>query len=143
MTSTRFVSRGKAWCGLAALSVLVIGCQQQGSSWDGIYTVDRTGGARVCTTQPASPADGQNIQVPMQVSNEGGWCGIPLQRGGVPFDSYLMVSRAQHGRVFAHRVGGNTRLDYTPDPAFTGADTFTVRLLPGDATVKVAVTVTP
>jgi hypothetical protein len=143
MTPLRFASLSRTCLGLAATALLAAGCNQSGGAWNGIFQTDMVGGARVCQTQPASPADGQNIQVPMQVSNEGGWCGIALQRGGVPFDSYLMVSRAQHGRVFAHRVGGNTRVDYTPDKGFVGADTFTIRMIPGDATVKAAVNVTP
>ena len=143
MTSTRFVSLGKAWFGMVALPALLLGCQQQAGTWDGIYTADKTGGARVCSTQPAAPGDGQNIQVPVQVSNEGGWCGIALQHAGAPFDSYLLVVRPRHGKVFAHRVGNNTRVDYTPDTGYTGADTVTVRLIPGNATVQGAVTVTP
>lgn len=142
MTQTRFATLGKAWLGLAATALLSAGCTQQGS-WDGVFSADKTGGARTCTTTEASPADGQNIQVPVQMSGEGGWCGITLTRGGVAFDSYLLVVRPQHGKVFAHHVGTKTRIDYTPDAGFTGADSFTVKLVPGGATVKGAVTVTP
>jgi hypothetical protein len=39
-------------------------------------------------------------------------------------------------------VGDETRIDYTPDRRFAGSDAFTVKLIPGDATIKVAVTVT-
>ncbi|MFB9969220.1 hypothetical protein ACFFMP_03780 [Pseudoroseomonas cervicalis] len=38
-------------------------------------------------------------------------------------------------------MGDYTRLDYIPDPGFTGTDSFTVRLLPGSTSVKVNVTV--
>jgi Bacterial Ig domain len=76
------------------------------------------------------------------VSNEGGWCGVTLTRGGVAYESYLMVTRPNHGKVFAHRVGANTRIDYTPDTGFTGTDSFAVRLIPGNAVIREAVTVT-
>ncbi len=78
----------------------------------------------------------------MQVSNEGGWCGITANRGGAAFDSYLLDVRPVHGRVFAHRVGGNTRIDYTPDRGFVGTDQFAVRLIPGNGVIQGAVTVT-
>ena len=47
-----------------------------------------------------------------------------------------------HGRVFAHHVGNNTRIDYTPDPGFVGTDSFAVRLIPGNAVFEAALTVT-
>jgi hypothetical protein len=33
-----------------------------------------------------------------------------------------------------------TRIDYTPNKGFVGTDAFAVKLIPGDATVRVAVT---
>ena len=78
----------------------------------------------------------------VQVSNEGGWCGITVTRNGGAFDSYLLVGRPLHGHVFAHRVGGKTRIDYTPDRGFTGVDSFAVHLIPGDSILQGAVTVT-
>jgi hypothetical protein len=90
----------------------------------------------------ASPPDGQSVLVQMQVSNEGGWCGITTSRGGSAFDSYLIVTRPAHGKVFAHRVGTNTRIDYTPDTGFAGTDSFAVRLVPGNAVLQAGVTVT-
>lgn len=65
-----------------------------------------------------------------------------LTHGQQPYDSYLMVTRPAHGRVFAHRVGNNTRIDYTPDAGFTGADSYAIRLIPGNAVVEATVTVT-
>jgi hypothetical protein len=40
-------------------------------------------------------------------------------------------------------VGDNTRIDYTPDAQYRGADSFAVRLIPGDATISGSVTVAP
>ena len=64
---------------------------------------------------PASPPDGQTVLDQMQVSNEGGWCGIIANRSGRAFDTYLLITRPSHGKVYAHHVGTNTRIDYTPE----------------------------
>ena len=140
MNQTRFARLGKPWLCLAA-ALFAQGCAPQGG-WNGIYTVDLVGGAKTCVAPAATPPDGQNVLVQMQVSNEGGWCGAPVTHAGVPFDSYLLVTRPNHGHVFAHRVGGSTRIDYTPDAGFTGTDSFAVRLIPGNAVFQGAVTVT-
>ncbi len=106
----------------------------------GIFTMDR-GSARSCAPS-AAPPDGKSSLAQMQVSNEGGWCGITVNRGGVAYDSYLLVTRPAHGRVFAHHVGSNTRIDYRPDAGFAGADRFSVRMIPGNAVIEVSVNVT-
>ena len=145
MKDTRFVRWGQAGLCLAA-ALLVQGCDQQqtAAAWSGTYAVDMAGAARVCAAPPtASPPDGQTVAAQMQVSNEGGWCGISANRGGAPLASYLVVGRPAHGKVFAHRVGTNTRIDYTPDRGYVGADGFSVRLVPGNAVIQAAVSVTP
>ena len=45
--------------------------------------------------------------------------------------------------MLIHTVGNDTRIDYTPAARYAGADAFAVRLIPGDATIRVTVTVTP
>jgi hypothetical protein len=132
---------GTAWLGLSALAMLVQGCAPR-PAWDGIYTVDKTGGAKTCVAQPASPPDGKSVLDQMQMSNDGGWCGIIATRDGHAFDSYLLLVRPEHGRVYAHHVGANTRIDYTPDKGFTGTDAFAVRMIPGEGIIQGAVTVT-
>jgi hypothetical protein len=110
-----------------------------------VFSVDLQGGARSCTVPPVAvlPA-GQPATAQMVVANDGGWCGLPVQAGpDTPFRLGLMLTRPQHGKVNVHRVGNDTRVDYTPDPGFAGADAFAVRLLPGDARLEVAVTVQP
>ncbi len=141
MIHTRWARLAMAWPGLAAIALLAQGCAQQGP-WSGFYAVDLAGGARTCVAPAAQPSDGQSVLAQMQVSNEGGWCGITASRRGSAYDSYLLVTRPAHGRVFAHKVGGNTRVDYTPDRGFAGTDSFAVRLIPGDAVLQGAVTVT-
>ena len=132
---------GKAWLCLAA-AFLVQGCEQKTAEWSGFYAIDLAGGARVCSTPNASPPDGQAVAAQMRVSNEGGWCGITANRGGAPLSSYLVVSRPAHGKVFAHRVGPSTRIDYTPDRGYVGTDSFAVRLVPGEGVIQATVAVT-
>ena len=45
--------------------------------------------------------------------------------------------RPQHGKVLIHTVGNDTRIDYTPAARYAGADAFSVRLMPGDAMIRV------
>lgn len=142
MKHTRSALSGTPWLCLAATAFLIQGCAPQQASWNGIFAVDVAGGARTCVSPAASPPDGQTVAAQVQVSNEGGWCGVTVNRGGVAYDSYLLIGRPSHGRVYVHRVGTNTRIDYTPDTGFTGTDKFSVRLIPGNAVVEEAVTVT-
>ena len=141
MKYIRSAQLGSAWLCVAAIALLCQGCVVRQPGWSGIFAIDATGGAKTCVAAAASPADGQAVLVQMQVSNEGGWCGIIANRGGAAFDSYLLVARPAHGTVFAHHVGANTRIDYTPDPGFAGADKFAIRLIPGNAEIQAAVTV--
>lgn len=140
MKSTQTALVGTPWLCLAATALLLQACAPK-PTWNGIYAIDAAGGARICVAQPVTLADGQAGVVQMQVSNEGGWCGETLSHNGVAYDSYLLVTRPSHGRVFAHHVANNTRIDYTPDPGFVGTDSFAVRLIPGNAVFEAAVTV--
>ena len=108
-----------------------------------VYAADLAGAAKSCEVPKVNPAAGAGSQAAMKVVNDGGWCGIPVhQDGPKPFDAGLLEKRAAHGDVTIHEVGDNTRIDYTPDRGFAGSDTFAVKLIPGDATISVAVTVT-
>ncbi len=78
----------------------------------------------------------------MAVGNDGGWCAITVDRNGAPYGAGLLAARPAHGKVLIHTVGDATRIDYTPAPGYAGPDSFTARLLPGESTVRVAVTVT-
>jgi hypothetical protein len=142
MKHTRFAQLGTACLCLAAVALLAGACSPQGATWDGIYSVDRAGRAKTCSAPTASPPDGAALKAQIQQSNDGGWCGMILSRGGQPYDSYLIITRPSHGRLFAHRVGSITRIDYTPDAGFTGTDSYAIRLIPGNAVVEGTVTVT-
>jgi hypothetical protein len=136
--STRSVT---AWLCLAATALLAQGCAPTAPAWNGIFAVDVTGGARTCSAPSASPLNGQSVLAQIQMSNDG-WCGINAIHDNGPYASYLMVTRPNHGKIFAHRVGDHTRIDYTPDPGFAGTDNFAVRMIPGDSIIEGAVTVT-
>jgi hypothetical protein len=108
-----------------------------------IYSADVRGAAKVCDAPRISPASGEKTAVAIKLANDGGWCGIrTYQAGPKPFDAGLLQTRPSHGTILIHEVGDDTRIDYTPDRRFAGNDTFTVKLIPGNATLNVAVTVT-
>ena len=108
-----------------------------------VFAADMAGAAKVCTAPPVTPAAGQTIDAAIKLGNDGGWCAITVNNSGRPFDAGLLAAPAQHGKVLIHTVGNDTRIDYTPAARYAGADAFTVRLIPGDATIRVTVTVTP
>jgi len=112
-----------------------------------VYSADLQGAAKLCTApQQLTPPSGQPAAVSMVVGNDGGWCGIGVADTAAhpypePYAAGLLTGRPAHGKVYVHTVGHQTRIDYTPDRAFAGADRFTVALLPGDAALHVSVSV--
>ncbi len=137
--------RGAGVTLIAATALLLQGCQQPEvvAAPPGArqYAVDQAGGAHVCTVPKPSLVDGKEAAATMAVGNDGGWCGILVARNGEPYGAGLLAIRPTHGKVYIHTVGDNTRIDYTPERGYIGPDSFTARLLPGNATLKVAVTV--
>jgi Bacterial Ig domain len=122
---------------------LLQGCAQIQNPAAGarVYAADVSGGAKSCEVEKVSPTDGQTSETTMKLANDGGWCGLSVQAGGKAFDVGLLTGRPAHGNVVIHIVGDTTRIDYTPDRGFTGNDTFTVKLVPGNAVVKLSVVV--
>ncbi len=138
--------RHMAWIALAATLGLLQGCgpdQIVRGSKNRLFAVDLAGGAKLCQVPKVSPTDNQTTEVPMGLGNDGGWCGLPVQRGDVPFGAGLLTARPAHGGVVIHEVGDFTRIDYTPVRSFSGADSFTVKLIPGNAVLRINVTVNP
>jgi hypothetical protein len=136
----------KSGLAVAAAMALLAGCAEQprtAASGARVYYVDMQGAAAVCTApQRVELAAGQQAEATMVVKNDGGWCGIGVaQRGPKPYDAGLLVGRPEHGRVHVHKVGDVSRIDYIPDAGFGGEDRFTVRMLPGNPALRVAVTV--
>jgi hypothetical protein len=108
-----------------------------------VFAADLAGKARKCEVEQPSTEDGKAATATMTVSNEGGWCGVSVvRRAGVPYDSSILETRPNHGKVLVHRVGDTTRIDYTPASRYTGPDSFAVKLIPGNPILRVNVTVT-
>ena len=103
------------------------------------YASDFKGVAKTCDAPKVSPALGKTVEATMKVGSDGGWCGLLVNNGGRAFDTQLLTARPEHGKVFVHGVGNDTRIDYTPDAGFVGADSFTVQLLPGEDSVHITV----
>jgi hypothetical protein len=130
---------------IVATAVLLQGCAATppAGSANRVFAADMAGGAKSCTVSKAVPAPGQQVPVDMKVGNSGGWCAITVNDGGKPYSAGLLIAQPAHGKVLIHSVGDNTRIDYTPDARFAGPDSFSVRLIPGDATIRASVAVGP
>ncbi len=117
--------------------------QQQAAAPGGprIFAVDVQGRSALCDVpqQGVTLAAGRPTEATMTMDNDGGWCGIRTDRAGPG----LVVAKPAHGKLHVRKVGAVTRVDYIPDRGFTGTDTFTVKLLPDQAELKVAATVQP
>jgi hypothetical protein len=140
-------TRPLAWLALLLTGAVLQGCAQHGATGPGstlrVYAADLAGAAKSCDVPKLNPAAGQTTEAPIKLANDGGWCGLPVhQDGPKPFDAGLLATRPNHGTVLIHEVGDDTRIDYTPDRGFSGTDTFSVKLIPGNATIHVTATVT-
>ena len=151
MTNNRIAHRACALRRLAGTAACVTGLVLAGCSKTEVltgptlrvYAADLAGGAKLCDAPKLQPAAGGGSEAPLIVANDGGWCGIRVhQQGPKPFDAGLLTTRPNHGTVLIHEVGDDTRIDYTPDRGFAGNDAFVVKLIPGNATIDVGVTVT-
>ena len=131
------------WLAIGTTALLLQACANapQPASSARVFQADMSGGAKNCVVPKITPAPGQATPVEVKVGNDGGWCGITVSDGGKPFSAGLLVTEPAHGKVVVHTVGDTTRIDYTPDVQYAGADSFTVRLIPGDATIATSVTV--
>jgi hypothetical protein len=139
----RFWRHARGGLTIATTAVLLQACASQGPQAPGtrVFASDLAGAAKACTVPKVAPAAGKQTPVAMQVGNDGGWCGITVSDGGKPFSAGLLTAEPMHGKVLIHTVGDNTRIDYTPDVQYAGADSFVVRLIPGDATLATSVVV--
>ena len=142
----RGATRTFTWMALLLTGVALQGCGDNLAGGAGsrqrVYAADLTGSAKSCETPKIAPADGQTSDAAVKVTNDGGWCGLTVhQSGPKPFDAGLLTARPEHGTVLIHAVGDETRIDYTPDKGFAGNDSFSVKLLPGNSTVRETVAV--
>ena len=135
----------RLWLATAATALLLQACAERQPSGPPprVFAADMSGAAKVCTAPPVTPAAGHTIDAAIKLGNDGGWCAITVNNNGRPFEAGLLDAMPQHGKVLIHTVGNDTRIDYTPAAKYAGADAFSVRLIPGNATVRVAATVAP
>ena len=136
---------GRFGLALVATALLLQACAQQAPSGPParVFAADMSGAAKVCTAPPVTPAPGQTLDAAIKLGNDGGWCAITVNNNGRPFEAGLLTAEPRHGKVLIHTVGNDTRIDYTPAPRFSGPDSFAVRLIPPDATIRVTVAVAP
>lgn len=104
------------------------------------YFVDQGGIAPTCTTSKIELKDGQEATAEMTVGGGAGRCSFSFSRDGNPYGAGLLTLRPEHGKVYVHTVGDDTRIDYTPQPTHSGPDRFVVTLVPGNASLRVNVT---
>lgn len=104
--------------------------------------------AKTCEASPVDLSAPGGASATIRMSSDG-WCAVrTAERDGQPFLLALVRTRPEHGRVFIQKIGGQTRVEYTADTGYSGADAFSVALrsrAPNapDAAVQVAVTVLP
>ncbi len=103
-----------------------------------VYATDMAGKAASCVAPEVTAAEGKEASGTIATGG-GGWCGLLVNRNGSPFAVGVLTQAPTRGKVYVHTVGDDTRIDYTPYAGKLGPDTFTVRLIPGDAIVNVAV----
>lgn len=133
-------------CCLLAAPLLLQACAEkpppQGPLATPVFHADLVGGARQCSASTPVLKSGRQASATIKVGNDGGWCAIHVRQDGKPYAAGLLTQQPRHGKVFIHPVGNDTRIDYTPAPGYVGADSFAVQLIPGNPTIRVAVTVT-
>jgi hypothetical protein len=144
MHSGRLATNPAGWLAIAATGLLLQACAEKPPGpAPRIFNADQVGGAKICVVPKVAPVAGQETRAEVKVGNDGGWCGMTVSNGGRPFSAGLLATPPAHGKVLVHTVGNDTRIDYTPDRGFAGADQFIARLIPGDATIRASVSVGP
>jgi hypothetical protein len=106
-----------------------------------VYAHDMEGKAALCTAPSGlSPVSGRENPVTIATGGNG-WCGIPVRAStGRPFTAGLLTDAPHNGKIYVHTVGDDTRIDYVAKAGPVVPDSFAVRLIPGDAVVRVTVT---
>lgn len=106
--------------------------------------------ASTCTASPTDATAAPGAPATISMSGDG-WCAVRVtERDGQPY-LYGKVppsGRAQNGSINIQKIGGQTRVEYTPRPGFAGTDQFEVVLVsrtPGapETPLRVVATVAP
>lgn len=132
---------------IAATAIALTGCATQPPAGQAAATEDLNGEiAKTCTATPIDLSASATANATIDMTNDG-WCAVHAKENGKPFQLGLVRARPQHGRVLIQKIGGETRIEYTAENNYVGADRFTVALRSStpnapDATVQIAVNVT-
>lgn len=111
-----------------AAAIVLSGCAKEAPPVTQVAPDLRNDGiAKTCTPSTVDLATKAPATIAM--SNDG-WCGVFVADAGQPFLLGLVRTRPAHGRVYIQPVNGQTRVEYTPNPGYAGADTFAVALRP-------------
>ena len=131
---------------MAATAVAVAGCAPQKPAAPA-STVDlNVGIAKTCTPSPVDLSLSSSASATITMTNDG-WCAIRTKdKDGQPFKFGLVKAKSQHGRILIQKIGGETRVEYTPENSYVGSDRFSVALASNaanapDSTIQVTVNV--
>ena len=131
---------------IATAAVLVLaGCARTPPPAPAV-DLQNEGIAKTCT--PSAVDLAAPTPATIALTNDG-WCGlVTAEKDGQPFKYGLVKTRPEHGRVYIRPVNGQTRVEYSANPGYTGSDRFAVALVPHasgapDASLRVDVAVTP
>lgn len=117
----------KLTASLAAALVLSGCATQTPPATQAAVDLRQEGIAKTCTPSTVDLAAASPAPATIAMSSDG-WCGVFVADKGQPFQLGLVRARPAHGRVFIQPVNGQTRVEYTPNAGYAGADTFTVAL---------------
>ena len=129
-----------------AAAVALSGCATKPAPTEQAIDLQNEGIAKTCTPSTVDPAAATPATIAM--SNDG-WCGVFVaEKDGQPFSLGLVKTRPAHGRVYIQPVNQKTRIEYTANTGYVGADTFSVALRSRtagapDTPLRVEVTVAP
>lgn len=130
----------------AAVAVALAGCAPKAPPPPPAVDLQNEGMAKTCTPSAVDLAAAAAATITL--TNDG-WCGLfTAEKDGQPFKYGLVKTRPEHGHVFIRPVNGQTRVEYTANPGYAGADRFAVALASHaentpDVPLRVDVTVTP
>ena len=128
-----------------AAGIALSGCAIKPAPTEQAVDLQNEGIAKTCTPSTVDTAAGTPATITM--TNDG-WCGVFVaEKDQRPFSLGLVKARPAHGRVYIQPVNQQTRIEYTANAAYVGADAFTVSLRSRtegtpDTMLRVNVTVT-
>ncbi len=131
---------------MTATAAAVVGCAPQRPAAPAATADLNVGIAKTCTPSSIDPASGSSGSATISMTNDG-WCAVRTKdKDGKPFKFGLVKAKSQHGRILIQKIGGETRVEYTPENNYVGADRFSVALASNepntpDSTIQVTVNV--